>query len=169
MSIFWVLGSDDLRKAEDGRIELASGISKNGKQTRSWQGLLERAINRIGTTSDRDVPATGESEQRWGDWDVPSFNRATFGSGESLESGGSCSSASTIPGEITGDSPTRSWRPPSFNRFGSKYVRGSTSSCGITAEVFQERASTTGLSRNDSKWLDQPQRKNRGGSGSLRR
>ena len=75
-------------------------------------------------------------------------------------------STSTIPGGIAGDTPTQCWKPPFRNRTESqsRFVQGSTSSCGIAAEVSQWLASTTkmwGLSQNDSKWIDQPQRRER--------
>ena len=120
------------------------------RQTAGRQGRMERAISRTGTTSDRDVLAASELEQRWGDWDVPSFDRTTVGLDEPLELKGSCHLVvcfvfASWPGGIAGDTPTQGWRLPSPNRAesGSRYVLGSTSSCGVTAEVIQWRASTT--------------------------
>ena len=118
---------------------------------RSRQGRQELAISRTGITSDRDVLAAGESEQRWRDRDVPSFKQGPvrFGIRRLLVVCfvfASWPSASTILGEgIARDIPTQSWRPPSLNRAesGSIYVRGSISSYGIAAEAFQWWVSTT--------------------------
>ena len=162
LSISLALGSKGLQPVGDGRIVLMSGTGK--RQVVEVAASTAEMGNRTGTTNDRDVLVAGKLEQRWGDWDVPSFNRAGFGSGEPLESGGSCLLAVCFD-DYRGNRRrySNSWLNTTFSKRGRvrEQIRSRINlklwDCSWSVAV--ARVNQWGLSQNNSKRLDQPQRR----------
>ena len=127
------------------------------------QGQQEQASSRTVTSSDRDVLAAGESEQRLGDQDVPFFNRALVSLGKLLESGGSCllvvSFNDSVGRGIARDAPTQSETSlPKQGRVAEQIcsrinLKLRDRCWSVLVASFSHKK--WGLSWNNSKWLNQ--------------